>query len=105
MGRRKKLMPETKRKQECYLGGIPMKVVNGKIVYASNRWCWHRSNTDNPIHVKATFPTMPVDSFVRRHIYNMRFNIIDEDEDERRKREYKEWWEKQQNKKKDKGKV
>lgn len=34
-------------------------------------------------------------SFIRRHIYEMRFSIrSEESDDERRKREYLEWWEK-----------
>ena len=68
------------------LGGLPMKCKNGKITYA---WKPFVKDFENPLPIVDAGE----ENFIRKHIYEMRFNIPPEEEsdDERRKREYKEW--------------
>jgi hypothetical protein len=85
-----------RKNRSCLLGGIPMVVKNGKVTYAwkqSINRTWRDKDSEELEMEQATLP-LESDNFVRRHIYEMRFDIEDEDDDERRKREYKEWIEK-----------
>jgi hypothetical protein len=76
------------------LGGVPMVIKKGKIDYVWSRpaFCWNHKDIEEIEREEAEMPTGEGD-FVRRHIYEVRFDIKDETDDERRKREYKEWWE------------
>jgi hypothetical protein len=88
---RKKVEKPLRKSPHLSLGGIPMEIRNGKITYKQyipN----HYSDDEEKEREKAELPTGDGD-FVRRHIYEVRFDIKDETDDERRKREYKEWWE------------
>ena len=97
-GRPKKMFKKSDDKKHYALGGIPMTIVNGKIKYAQmipNKFLnWFADEGD----IERDEAVLPVGdgSFIRRHIYEVRFDIEEDDEsdDERRKREYKEWWEK-----------
>lgn len=99
IGRPKKRTP-LRHSPHKSIGGIPMKVRKGSIVYAQkipdNYSVIDKKPTDaeEEERSKATMPTGD-GSFIRRHIYETRFGIGEETEDERRKREYKEWWERQ----------
>jgi len=95
IGRPKSTFKKSAERQHYSLGGIPMKVVNGRVGYAQIiPYIWSYFNEE--IAVEDTYLPTGDGSFVRRHIYEVRFDIEEEDEtkDERRKREYKEWWEK-----------
>ena len=94
-GRPKKVSPQ----QYNYLsrlGGIPMKCQNGQIDYVWKPNCSNKNIKADEIMRENAVLLSGDGSFVRRHLYEMRFNISSEAEpdDERRKREYKEWIEK-----------
>jgi len=80
------------------LGSIPMKISNkGKIVYAQRVPHNYDKDANGDYHdmesierSKAVVPVR-VGSFIRRHIFDTRFQ--EESEESRRKREYKEWME------------
>jgi hypothetical protein len=93
-GRKKKAKP-IRENRHLALGGVPMKVSNGKIEYAWKflRKSWTYSDQEEIERDNAILPEGDGD-FVRRHIYEVRFDIHNETDDERRKREYKEWWDK-----------
>jgi len=104
-GRKTKAIPRTRQNQNL-LGGIPMIIKNGIILYGdkvpkgfsynSRRKC--DSDAEEMFRNRAILPQGEGD-FQRRHIYEMRFGIrTDESDDERRKREYHDWWENEQRK-------
>lgn len=82
------------------LGCIPMKVKKGVIAYKqkipNNYSIIDKIPTDAEEQERGC-ATLPIGegSFIRRHIYEMRFGIGEETEEERRKREYEEWWDRQ----------
>ena len=98
IGRRKKLYPLQSRKHKS-LGGIPMKLdKNKKVIYAQYvphdySYCLEREEYIDEEMIEREYATLQEGegSFIRRHIYEMRFGIKDESDKERRKREYKEW--------------
>ena len=96
IGRRKVLNP-LKGHQHKSLGGIPMKIKNGKIVYAQH--VPHNYTKDDKgsyfdkESIERQNPVQRQPSFIRQHIYETRFAIGEETNEERRKREYKEWME------------
>jgi len=80
------------------LGGMPMKCENGRIMYKYNlkkayndSWVSNKMSQEEVERIDAPLP-QGEGSFVRRHIYEIRFGIEDETDKERRKREYEEWW-------------
>jgi len=100
-GQPKKVMPLTEYHHKS-IGCIPMKITkSGKIVYKqivpknySTREvngeveCFDSESDERKNSILSTGEG----SFIRRHVYEIRFNIrTDESDDERRKREYKEW--------------
>jgi len=98
LGRKKKQFPLEYRKHKS-LGGIPMKIVTSKGVtykqtvpynYVYNK---ERKEYIDEEMIEREYAPLPEGegSFIRRHIYEMRFDIKDESNKERRKREYKEW--------------
>lgn len=106
-GRPKKMFRKSDDRKHHSLGGIPMEIKDGKIVYAQqvrDEYSIKKERGGEIIYFDseseerrdATLPTGE-GSFIRRHIYEMQFEIDDEGEtdEERRKREYKEWWEEQ----------
>ena len=96
MGRRKVDHPLTGRQHKS-LGGIPMKIKNGKVMYAQhiphNYSIDEKGNYYDQESIERQNPVQRQPSFIRQHIYETRFAIGEETEDERRKREYKEWME------------
>lgn len=88
IGRPKKMNPLYKYPHKS-LGGIPMKCENGRIFYAQ----YVPHNYNKVVVRKNIVLDQEEGDFVRRHIYETRFNISSEMEsnDDRRKREYKEW--------------
>jgi hypothetical protein len=82
-----------RKKHTVPLGGIPMKVKNGRVMYAGKSIPMNNT-TEEVQRGKAVLPSGE-GNFIRRHIYEMRFGILDETYEERRKREYKEWWDRQ----------
>jgi len=105
LGRPKKRFRKGDKRKHKSLGGIPMKInKKGNIVYAGivpNNYQkkydkHHGTYYEDSESKERGNATLPVGrgNFIRRHIYEIRFDIKDETEDERRKREYKEWWEK-----------
>ena len=99
-GRPKKLRP-LRYNHTKSLGGIPVKCKNGKISYT--QFIPKNYGTDkygeyfdeeSAERDKAELPDGE-GSFIRRHVYETRFEIGEETEEERRKREYKEWWDEQ----------
>ena len=68
------------------LGGIPMIIKDGRVAYAERVPYGVHSNELE--HKKAAMP-IGTGSFIRRHIFDMRFP--DESEQDRQKREYREW--------------
>jgi len=99
IGRRKTAVHPLNKKPSKRLGGIPVKISKGKIMYAQK--VPHNYSTDENGHhydkesierSNAMHHVKPP-SFIRQHIYETRFAIGEETEDERRKREYKEWME------------
>jgi len=96
-GRRKK-KHAIRGRQHRALGGIPMKVVNGKVRYAQYV-PKHYSIDENgepydseSIERKNATLQTHSGNYVRRHLYEMKFGFReDETDEERRKREYKEW--------------
>ena len=95
-GRRKVDHPLTGNQHKS-LGGIPMKIKNGRVVYAQH--VPHNYSTDDEGNhydkesIERKNPVQRQPSFIRQHIYETRFGIGEETDDERRKREYKEWME------------
>ena len=88
--------------QHHALGGIPMTIRNGKIRYKQIVPHNYGVNKDGEFEdeeslerERAVLP-IGVGNFIRRHIYELRYDIkTHENDQERRKREYEEWWNKQ----------
>ena len=98
-GRRKK---EFKKSGVKSLGGIPMKIKDGKIIYAQyvpkNYSIDGNGEPYDSESIQRKYATLPTGdgNYVRRHLYEVKFEIReDETEDERRKREYREWIERE----------
>ena len=96
IGRRKVANPLEGRQHKS-LGGIPMKIKNGKIMYAQivpkNYTKDEQGNYYDQELIERQNPVQQEPSFIRRHIYEVRFNITNEPLEERRKKEYKVWME------------
>ena len=106
LGRPKKTFKKSDDRKHYALGGIPMGIKNGKVIYLQqvrNDYSIKKSRGDEVIYFDSESEerrnavlSIGDGSFIRRHIYEVRFDIAEDDEtdDERRKREYGEWWEK-----------
>jgi len=107
IGRPKKMFKKSDERKQHSLGGIPVEIKNGKIRYIQivpNDYSIKKERGGELIYFDAESEER-LDSvllegegnFIRRHIYEVRFDIDEDDEtdDERRRREYKEWWENQ----------
>ena len=97
-GRPKKVYP-TYLNYSKRLGGIPVKVKNGKVMYDYNinrsvytKWASNKISDEEVERLNAPLPQGD-GSFIRKCIYEIRFGIRNETNKERRKREYEEWWE------------
>jgi len=106
-GRPYKIFKKSDKRKHKALGGIPVKITKTrKIKYVqiiSKNYNIKRERGGEQIYFDSEseerrdsiLPTGDGD-FIRRHIYEMKFNIrSEESNDERRKREYLEWWEEQ----------
>lgn len=102
IGRKVKLYSLQRRKHKS-LGGIPMKLTKNtkKVAYKQKipdnfSYCQDKEEYIDSESIEREYATLPEGegSFIRRHIYEMRFDINNENNEERRKREYKEWIEK-----------
>jgi hypothetical protein len=100
IGRPKKAFPLAKYDYKR-LGGIPMTIKNGKVQYRSKVPRAYGKTKDGAYYddesierEQAILPT-GLGSFVRRHVYEMRYAIGEKTLDEIRKEEYLKWWNKQ----------
>ena len=98
-GRRKK---EFKKSGVKSLGGIPMKIKDGKISYAQyvpkNYSIGENGEPYDSESIQRKHAVLPTGNgdYIRRHLYEVKFEIReDETDEERKKREYREWWEEQ----------
>ncbi len=97
IGRPKKAFP-LRYNENLRVGGIPMKVVNGRIQYKYNlnkrnltTYFPNKMSQEEVERLDAPLPQGEGD-IIRKSIYELRFGIEDETDKERRKREYEEWW-------------
>ena len=104
VGRPKKRFPKRAGRMHKSLGGIPMKVVDGRIKYKqyvphnyTKKYGKERGTyfeDKESVERKNAVIHQGRGDITRIMIYEIRFDIKRETDHERRKREYKEWWEK-----------
>lgn len=104
-GRRRKIFPVFKRQYKA-IGGIPMRIVNGKIKYAqyvphnyTKKYDKERGTyyeDEETVERNNAVIHQGKGNIARIMIYELRHNMVDDETDEeRRKREYREWWERE----------